>query len=143
MKKKYHVGFFIVFLIFSSYEVNCQNRIITNIDTTYLQPKWTINPLSVSKFRNGKNIFKCEDVNTFSKINKPAYYVKKIDGIDQYFYNQRVLIQNDGDTIAPLGYKIADYNEFKYDLKKQKINSVSNNYIFPNNLIDLRESRWR
>ena len=140
MKKKYHVGFFIVFLIFSSYEVNCQNRIITNIDTTYLQPKWTINPLSVSKFRNGKNIFKCEDVNTFSKINKPAYYVKKIDGIDQYFYNQRVLIQIDGDTIAPLGYKIADYNDYKNNLKKQKINSVSNNYIFPNNLIDLDET---
>lgn len=119
--------------------VFCQNNPYTNVDTNYLRPKWMSLPLSVNKYRSGNEIYKCESEFEFAKTNKPAYFVKNLNGIDYFFYNQRVLILSDGDTLAPKGYKVAGIEDYFSNLNYLNVRKVKNNQIVPMELIDLQE----
>jgi hypothetical protein len=107
--KKITLQLLILFLVSTAFS---QTALITNVDTTYLSPKWLSATLSVTEYRNGKDIYKCESEYEFAKTNKPAYIIKQVNGIDQTYYNQRVLLLSDGDTLAPYGFKIPNINDY-------------------------------
>lgn len=117
----------LVILFFSIWHISyAQTENFTNVDTTYLKPKWMSNPLSVSSYRNGKEISRINSEFDFAKTNKPAYYIKSINGNDQYFYNQNALIIKDGDTIAPFGFKVASSKDFMNFFKAMNFTSETN-----------------
>jgi hypothetical protein len=108
--KSLRFNIFIFFILFSNGFVSSQND-FTNIDTSYLTPKWMKKPLAVSNYRNGKPVNNCEDLYKFFLNNKPQYFIKKIKDEDVYFYNQRTLLAFE-DTLAPKGFKIASKQDY-------------------------------
>lgn len=116
--------FFLWCLLCQVFLVRSQNENTTNIDTSFFQPKWMSTPLSVTEYRNGKSLNECTDVFKFFYVNKPQYYVQEINGVQTYFYNQRAILTDDLDTLAPRGYRIAKKSDFI-----QLMNGSNRNFI--------------
>ena len=97
------------------------NLIQTNIDQSYLKPKWMDNYLKTSVFRDGTELVISYDIANWGKNNSPTVFITKNN---DFLYNHNAIMENKG--ICPIGYKVPDFIE----VSNSKIDIVrSKNYI--------------
>lgn len=99
----------------------------TNVDLTYLRPKWMGSNLTNLIFQNGEKLKVAKDLNEWKTLNstgkapESAVYKHKTDSGFEYYYNYYAI--TDPRNIIPKGYRLPNKSDFTTDIDFSVSNS--------------------
>lgn len=136
---------FLILCVASFLPMHAQNLNQTNIDSSILAPKWMTTSLKSATYRNGDSIQRVMNIKDWSsftrKSNQGLYYIHITpEGDSLFLYNWFAINDSARGGIAPYGYRVPSYQDFK-ELRDNKKLVLRTGFPSPNTGSVLLKSR--